>query len=125
MYINIIDFEKAIDSTDRDSLWKIETFQDSKQVCISHQGNLQGMTCRVLHESDMSESFNAQTEARKTKEHLTKIRGRRDARCGTQLAHTCSDGTEQSQMERDCKWPMLCTSQVSHIYHSYVLETFI
>ena len=33
---------------------------------------------------------------------------------GTQLAHTCSDGTEQSQMEGDCQWPILCTRVKRH-----------
>ena len=29
-------------------------------------------------------------------------------------SHACSDGTEQSQMERDCQWPMLCTRVKMH-----------
>ena len=41
---------------------------------------------------------------------MAKISGRRDVKGGTPLAHTWSDGTDQSQMEKHCQWPMLCTN---------------
>ena len=65
LYINFIDFEKAFDSVDRDSLWKIMRHYGipNKYVSVIKE-TYQGMTCRILHGGDMSESFNVQTGVR-------------------------------------------------------------
>ena len=65
LYINFIDFEKAFDSVDRDSLWKIMRHYGipNKYVSVIRE-TYQGMECRVLHGGDMSESFNVQTGVR-------------------------------------------------------------
>ena len=65
LYITFIDFEKAFDSVDRDSLWKIMRHNGipNKYVSVIKE-TYQGMTCRILHGDDMSESFNVQTGVR-------------------------------------------------------------
>ena len=65
MYINYIDFGKAFDSVDRDTLWKIMRHFGilNKYVSVPKE-TYQGMTCRILHGGDMSESFNVKTGVR-------------------------------------------------------------
>ena len=53
-------------------------------------------------------------EVRLTKEHVSKISGRRDAQGGTQLTLNYPAGTGKSQIERDCQWSMLCTRVKMH-----------
>ncbi|KAJ8371412.1 hypothetical protein SKAU_G00114400 [Synaphobranchus kaupii] len=58
VYVSFIDFEKAFDSVDRETLWKL----------MAHYGIIkstyQGMQCRVLHEGCKSEAFEVLTGVR-------------------------------------------------------------
>ena len=65
LYINSIDFEKAFDSVDRDSLWKIMRHYGIPDKYISIvKATYDGMTCRVLHGGDATEKFQVLTGVR-------------------------------------------------------------
>lgn len=65
LYINFVDFEKAFDSVDRDSLWKIMRHYGIPNKYISIvKATYDGMTCRVLHGGDVTEQFQVLTGVR-------------------------------------------------------------
>ena len=65
LYINFIDFEKAFDSIDRDSLWKIMKHYGIPDKYISIvKATYDGMTCRVLHGGDITDKFHVLTGVR-------------------------------------------------------------
>ncbi len=58
VYVSFIDFEKALDSVDRETLWKLMAHYGIPPEFISIiKSTYQGMQCRVLHEGRPSESF--------------------------------------------------------------------
>ena len=58
LYINFIDFEKAFDSVDRVSLWKLLGHRGIPQKIISLISKLyEGTSARVIHSGEMSEPF--------------------------------------------------------------------
>ena len=65
LYINFIDYEKAFDSVDRETLWKLLRHYGvpEKFVSLIHC-TYQGMTCKVAHASQLSESFEVRTGVR-------------------------------------------------------------
>lgn len=57
-YINFIHHEKAFDIVDRETLWKLLRHDSTPTKIISPIQNIyQGMSCRVLHAGQLSESF--------------------------------------------------------------------
>ena len=65
LYINFIDFEKALDSVDRHTLWRLMKHYGIPEKIISIvQSIYQGMFCRVVHSGQISESFEAKTGLR-------------------------------------------------------------
>ena len=65
MYINFIDFEKAFDSVDRVSLWKLLGHRGIPQKIISLISKLyEGTSARVIHSGEMSEPFQIKTGVR-------------------------------------------------------------
>lgn len=57
-YINFIHNEKAFDIVDRETLWKLLRHDGTPTKIISPIQNIyQGMSCRVLHAGQLSESF--------------------------------------------------------------------
>ena len=65
LYINFIDYEKAFDSVDRETLWKLLRHYGvpEKFVSLIHC-TYQGMTCKVAHAGQLSESFEVRTGVR-------------------------------------------------------------
>ena len=50
LYINFVDYEKAFDSLDRDTLWKLLQHCGIPDKCISLlRITCEGMACRVIH----------------------------------------------------------------------------
>ncbi|XP_078679467.1 uncharacterized protein LOC144915099 [Branchiostoma floridae x Branchiostoma belcheri] len=65
LYINFIDYEKAFDSIDRNTLWKILRHYGIPEKIISLiQSTYKDMSCRVLHAGQLSESFEVTTGVR-------------------------------------------------------------
>ncbi|KAJ8333838.1 hypothetical protein SKAU_G00411570 [Synaphobranchus kaupii] len=65
LYINFINYEKAFDSVDRETLWKLLRHYGVPKKFISLiQCTYQGMTCRVAHTGQMSERFEVKTGVR-------------------------------------------------------------
>lgn len=65
LYINFIDYEKAFDSVDRESLWKLMRHYGIPEKFISLiRGTYQDMKCRVAHAGQLSDSFEVKTGVR-------------------------------------------------------------
>ncbi|XP_062615530.1 uncharacterized protein LOC134277230 [Saccostrea cucullata] len=87
LYVNFIYYEKAIDSVDRETLWKIlrHCGVPEKLVPLIRNTN-QGMICRVAHAGQMSGSFEVKTLMTELKDldfpmtwlsfHTTNVRSR-------------------------------------------------
>ncbi len=64
-YINFIDYEKAFDSLDRDTLWKLwRHYGIPEKIITIIQNNYQATSCKVLHAGQLSESFEVKTGVR-------------------------------------------------------------
>ncbi|KAL0188422.1 hypothetical protein M9458_015521, partial [Cirrhinus mrigala] len=64
-YINFIDYEKAFDSVDRQTLWKLFRHYGVPKKFISLiKCTYQDMTCRVAHAGQMPDSFKVRTGVR-------------------------------------------------------------
>ena len=65
LYINFIDFEKAFDSVDRQTLWNLMRHYGIPQKIIAlTQCIYQDMSCRVTHAGRISDSFKVNTGVR-------------------------------------------------------------
>ena len=65
LYINFIDYEKAFDSIDRDTLWNLLRHYGIPEKFISLiRSTYKDMTCKVVHAGQLSESFEVQTGVR-------------------------------------------------------------
>ena len=65
VYANFIDFEKAFDSVDRETLWRLMSHYGIPPKLITIIKNTyRGMQCRVLHEGSLSEPFEVLTGVR-------------------------------------------------------------
>lgn len=65
LYLNFIDYEKAFDSVDRETMWKLMRHYGIPEKIISQtQNTYQGMSCKVLHAGQLSESFEVKTRVR-------------------------------------------------------------
>ncbi len=65
LYINFVDYEKALDSVDREVLWKLLRYYGipSKMVNLI-KSSYEGMTCRVIHAGQLTTSFRVNTGVR-------------------------------------------------------------
>ncbi|XP_075316757.1 uncharacterized protein LOC142376932 [Odontesthes bonariensis] len=65
LYINFIDYEKAFDSIDRDTLWKLLRHYGIPEKFVSLiQNTYKDMKCRVAHAGQLTESFKVKTGVR-------------------------------------------------------------
>ncbi len=65
VYVNFIDFEKAFDSVDRETLWKLMTHYGIQPKFISIiKSTYHRIQCRLLHEGCPSEAFDVLTDMR-------------------------------------------------------------
>ena len=65
LYINFIDYEKAFDSVDRDSLWKLlRHYGVPQKITNLIQKMYEGMTGKVVHAGELSEPFEIKTGVR-------------------------------------------------------------
>ncbi len=65
LYINFVDYEKAFDSVDRETLWKLLRFYGipTKMVNLI-RNSYDGMSCRVINGGQLTNSFQVQTGVR-------------------------------------------------------------
>ena len=62
LYVNFIDYEKAFDSVDRNSLWKLLRHYGIPEKIVSLiRKSYEGMSCRVVHGQHLTESFQIRT----------------------------------------------------------------
>ena len=65
LYINFIDYEKAFDSVDRDTLWKLlRHYGVPEKITSLIRCIYQDMNCRVTHAGQLSECFEVKTGVR-------------------------------------------------------------
>ena len=65
LYINFIDYEKAFDSVDRESLWKLLRHYGIPEKMVNLiRNSYSGMSCRVVHEGQLTNSFQVRTGVR-------------------------------------------------------------
>ena len=55
LYINFVDYEKAFDSVDRETLWKVlRLYGVPKKLVNMIKNSYEGMSCRVIHEGQLT-----------------------------------------------------------------------
>ncbi|GFR77513.1 reverse transcriptase SR3-right [Elysia marginata] len=64
LYINFIDYEKAFDSVDSETLLRLLKHYGIPKKIISIKCNYQDMKCKVAHACQLSDSFEVKTEVR-------------------------------------------------------------
>lgn len=65
LYINFIDFEKAFDSVDRDTIWKLLRFYGIPEIyCDLIQELYKEASCKVIHNGNLSDPFEIHTGVR-------------------------------------------------------------
>ena len=65
LYVNFVDYEKAFDSVDRETLWKLLRFYGIPEKFVTLiKSSYEGFTCRVAHEAQLSDSFEVRTGVR-------------------------------------------------------------
>jgi hypothetical protein len=65
LYINFIDFEKAYDSLDRETLWKLLRHYGIPEKMVNIiKNSYEGMTCKIVHEGQLTETFEVETGVR-------------------------------------------------------------
>ena len=57
LYINVVDYEKAFDSLDRDTLWKLlRHYCIPEKIVTLIRNTYDGMTCKVMRADFLSRS---------------------------------------------------------------------
>ena len=65
LYVNFIDFEKAFDSLDRGTLWKLMRHYGIPEKLVNLvRKYYEGTNCQVVHEGELSQSFQIETGVR-------------------------------------------------------------
>ena len=65
LYINLVDYEKAFDSLDRNTLWKLlQHYRIPKEIITLIRNAYDGMTCKVTHAGRLTDSFQVKTGVR-------------------------------------------------------------
>ena len=65
LYVNFVDYEKAFDSVDRETLWKLLRFYGIPEKFVTLiKSSYEGFTCRVALKAQLSDSFEVRTGVR-------------------------------------------------------------
>ena len=65
LYINFVDYEKAFDSLDRETLWKLlRHYGVPTKIVTIIRNSYEGLTCKVVHGGQLSETFQVRTGVR-------------------------------------------------------------
>ena len=58
LYVNFVDYEKAFNSVDRETLWKVlRHYWVPKKLVNMIKNSYEGMSCRVNHEGQLTKNF--------------------------------------------------------------------
>ena len=62
LYVNFVDYEKAFDSVDRETLWKVlRHYGVAKKLVNMIKNSYEGKSCRVIHEGQLTKNFEVMT----------------------------------------------------------------
>ena len=65
LYVNFVDYEKAFDSLDRQTLWRLLRHYGVPQKIVDIiRNSYEGMTCRVVHGQQVTDAFQVKTGVR-------------------------------------------------------------
>ena len=65
LYIHFVDYEKAFDSLDRDTLWKLlQHYGIPDKLTSLIRNSFEDMACRVIHAGQLTDSFMVKTGVR-------------------------------------------------------------
>ena len=65
LYVNFIDYEKAFDSVDRQTLWRLlRHYGVPQKITNIIRNSYEGMTCRVVHGQQVTDAFQVKTGVR-------------------------------------------------------------
>ena len=65
LYVNFVDYEKAFDSLDRETLWKLLRHYGVPVKFVNLiRNSYEGLSCRVVHEGQLTEKFEVKTGVR-------------------------------------------------------------
>ena len=65
LYVNFIDYEKALDSVDRQTLWRLlRHYGVPEKMTNINRKSYEGMTCRVVHGRQLTDAFEVRTGVR-------------------------------------------------------------
>ena len=65
LYVNFVDYEKAFDSLDRETLWKIlRHYGVPMKLANMINNSYEGMSCRVIHDGQLTKDFETRTGVR-------------------------------------------------------------
>jgi hypothetical protein len=65
LYVNFIDYEKAFDSVDRESLWRLlRQYGVPEKITNIIRKSYEGMTCRIVHGRQLTDAFEVRTGVR-------------------------------------------------------------
>ena len=65
LYTNFVDIEKAFGSVDRDTRWKLlRHYGVSVKIVNIIRSSYEGLSCRVIHTGQPTETFNVRTGVR-------------------------------------------------------------
>nr|KAG5705129.1 hypothetical protein BaRGS_030846 [Batillaria attramentaria] len=65
LYVNFVDYEKAFDSVDRETLWKLLRHYGVPAKLVNLiKNSYDGMTCRIIHGGQLTDSFHVKTGVR-------------------------------------------------------------
>ncbi|VDO74712.1 unnamed protein product [Schistosoma curassoni] len=65
LYINFIDYEKAFDSVDRTTLWKLLPYYGVPQKIVNIiRNSYDGLNCEIVHGGQLTDSFEVKTGVR-------------------------------------------------------------
>ena len=65
LYVTFIDYEKAFDSVDRDTIWKLlRHYGVPNKIVNIIKSSYEGLNCKIIHGGQLTESFNVRTGVR-------------------------------------------------------------
>ena len=65
LYVNFVDYEKAFDSLDRETFWKILRHYGVPMKLVNMiKNSFEGMSCRVIHDGQLTKNFEIRTGMR-------------------------------------------------------------
>ena len=133
LYSVFVDFQKAFDNIDRETIWKLMQHYGfpSKFITIIQQLN-ENVTCQVIHEGKLTEPFFVQTGGRLLSPKIFLIvidwvirKATKDRRIGIQWTltkqledldhHICGLGKEKQMMLHRPQTGPVCHKQPMHI----------